>query len=195
MDISKRIDITRSPQRNLIHRKRYKEKLLVDPNNEAAKVMLENIDFEEQRKLDLENDPEWRKDNLEYDLRTNEYMVNKVRTDIVYAQHLYAALCNNDYQKNDVWPILQDKRWSCSWRYAGGILANMCGEGDYMDWYCSGITSSTDITDEEFAQMSKENQESYLTSKRFVNEGVISSEILEDLFNLGWKPVGDNNEF
>ena len=109
--------------------------------------MLENIDFEEHRKLDLENDPEWRKDNLEYDLRTNEYMVNKVRTDEVYAQHLYAALCNNDYQKNDVWPILQDKRWSCSWRYAGGILANMCGEGDYMDWYCSGITSSTDITD------------------------------------------------
>ena len=168
---------------------------MVDPNNEAAKDMLEHIDFEEHRKLDLENDPEWRKDNLEYDLRTNEYMVNKVRTDEVYAQHLYAALCNNDYQKNDVWPILQDKRWHCSWRYAGGILANMCGEGDYMDWYCSGITSSTDITDEEFAQMTKERQESYLTSKRFVSEGVISSEILEDLFNLGWKPVGDNNEF
>ena len=39
------------------------------------------------------------------------------------------------------WPILsKDGRWwQCSWRHSGGIVSNLREQGDYIDWYCSGI--------------------------------------------------------
>jgi len=83
-----------------------------------------------------------KQDDLEYDLRSTEWVIEKVKADKVYAQHLYAAMCNNDFMRNEVWPILTEKKWSCSWRHAGGIIADMRGEGDYIDWYCSGIVDA-----------------------------------------------------
>ena len=46
--------------------------------------------------------PAWQKDNMEYDLRTCEPMLNKVRSSDTYAQNLYAAMCNRQFQKLDV---------------------------------------------------------------------------------------------
>jgi hypothetical protein len=93
----------------------------------------------DSRELDLK----WQQNNMEYDMRTCEWMLTKVRERDSYAQNLYAAICNNDFIKLDVIPILrQDPEkdyWSASWRSAGGIVANMRQEGDYIDWYCSGI--------------------------------------------------------
>ena len=123
-----------------------------------------------ERKAEQEADPEWQKDNMEYDLRTTDWMLEKVRSSEKYAQNLYAALCNNDFQKRDVLPILKNKTWSCSWRYAGGILADMRQEGDYMDWYCSGIQEP----DNEFG---------------FVAESVVTEEIEQDLLKLGWNVI------
>ncbi len=57
-------------------------------------------------------------------------MLEKVRGDQVYAQHLYAAMCNNEFTKREMWPILKDERWNCSWRHAGGIIADMREEGE-----------------------------------------------------------------
>lgn len=54
-------------------------------------------------------DPEWQKDNMEYDLRSTKWIIDKTKADDVYAQHLYASMCNNDFTKNDVWPILTEK--------------------------------------------------------------------------------------
>jgi hypothetical protein len=122
---------------------------------------------------------------MEYDLRTSELIVEKC-SDTVYAQNLYAALCNNDFIKNDVWPILSGKRWSCSWRYAGGILADICQEGDYIDWYCSGIRNATDLDDDSFRELSKEEQINYLEQKAYVGEGFVTDEIKKDLMSLGW---------
>lgn len=158
----------------------YKDKLIVDPDDKISQDMLEYyMDFN-NRRLDKEADPEWQKDNMEYDLRTSKVMVDKVRASDSYAQNLYAAMCNNEFQRNDVMPILTDKRWSCSWRYAGGILADMTGMGDYMDYYCSGIGP----TDSE-------------TYKDFVNESFVTDEIRQDLFDLGWVVVNnsDNDQF
>ena len=114
--------------------------------------------FKSSREQDAADlvDPEWQKDNLEYDLRTTAWILEKVRNSEDYSKSLYAALCNNDFTKNDVWPILLDKTWHCSWRGAGGVLAHMHETGDYMDWYCSG------------------------------NEGDVTAEIQEDLLKLGW---------
>lgn len=139
--------------------------------------MIEFYKKDRERRLEQERDPEWQKDNMEYDLRTNQYMLDRVRNSETYAQNLYAALCNNEFQKNEVVPILQDKRWSCSWRYAGGLLADMCGKGDYMDYYCSGI------------------REQDLPDNGCVPESSITEEIRKDLFDLGWVVISDTDEF
>ena len=110
---------------------------------------------------------EWQKNNLEYDLLSADWILEKVRNSDNYAQNLYAALCNNDFIKNEVWPILKEDFWSCSWRYAGGIIADMQEKGDYMDWYCSGIGSSD-------------------SSKEYVTESIVTDEIKDDLLKLGW---------
>ena len=169
---------------------RYEKKLSEDPTDEHALTMIEYYKNSNQQKLDLEETDEWRKDNMEYDLRTSELIVEKCN-DNIYAQHLYAAMCNNEFIKNDVWPILSDKRWSCSWRYAGGIVADIRQEGDYIDWYCSGIKNNEDLTDEEYNQLSRAQQAAYLEVKARVSESVVTDEIRADLFKLGWIVIDD----
>lgn len=142
--------------------------------------------YEEESEINMrqENDPKWAESNLEYDLRTVDWVAEKCR-DRIYAQHLYAALCNNEFMKNEVWTILLDKSWSCSWRYAGGIIANIRQEGDYVDWYCTG--SYYDLREEEeLASLSLDEQALYKECQAYVGEGHITDEIRQDLFKLGW---------
>lgn len=129
--------------------------------------------------------------NLEQDLLASPMMLAKVRGSTVYAQHLYAAMCNQAFAKNEVWPQLKGETWSCSWRYAGGIIADMRQEGNYMDWYCSGIKGA-DLTDEEYNQLSKPEQELYIETRQYVGEGHVTDEIREDLMTLGWCVVPDD---
>jgi hypothetical protein len=82
-------------------------------------------------------------------------------------------MCNRQFQKLDVIPVLKDERWSCSWRSAGGIIANMRMQGDYIDWYCSGIGDGLGNGDTTGV-------------KGYVSEGIITDEIREDLKQLGW---------
>jgi hypothetical protein len=138
-------------------------------------------------------DPEWQKDNMEYDLRSTQWIIDKTKNDDVYAQHLYASMCNNDFTKNDVWPILTEKRWSCSWRHAGGIIADMQEKGDYIDWYCSGIRDSKILDDDEYQALTKEQQEGYIQGKKFVPESCVTDEIREDLLKLGWIVINDES--
>ena len=159
---------------------------------EQAEEMVEIFKTTNQRRREQEQDPEWQKNNMEYDLRSSEWMVTKVRASEAYAQNLYAAMCNRDFQKNDVWPQLKNQTWSCSWRYAGGIIADMRGEGDYIDWYCSGITG---MDDDQFQDLDAESKERYLYMKNnFVSESVVTDQIREDLFKLGWIVLDEENE-
>jgi hypothetical protein len=152
---------------------------------EQAKEMIEFYRSHQDLVREREADPEWAKNNMEHDLRATGWIVAKARASEGYAQNLYAALCNNDFQKNDVWPQLKNQTWSCSWRYAGGIIADMLGQGDYMDWYCSGITGEVDT--DTYAKMSPELQEKHnYYQTHFVGESVVTDEIREDLFKLGW---------
>jgi hypothetical protein len=102
-------------------------------------------------------------------------LVAKVRTDDMYAQNLYAAMCNQEWQYQDVWTVLTDRTWSCSWRSAGAIVADIRGEGDYMDWYCSGSLGNPDNHGH--------------TPRCYVDEGVVTDEIRWDLAQIGWHPV------
>ncbi len=112
---------------------------------------------EEQAKsrAERENSEEW-KLTLEYDLRTTDWILTKVRQDHTYARMLYAALCNNDFIRNETFDLLSEKVWGCTWRCAGGIIAHMRETGTYMGWYCGG------------------------------HEGTVDEVIREDLLRLGW---------
>jgi len=60
-----------------------------------------------------------------------------------------------------------DPKWlySCSWRYAGGIIAEIRNQGeDYMDFFCSS------------------------------GEGIIDLEFAKDMKQLGWIPIENNEE-
>ena len=74
-----------------------------------------------------------------------------------YARAFYAALCNVQWLHFSETP---EGANGCTWRYAGGIVAEMrgCGE-DYMDFYCSG------------------------------NEGRVREDVYKDMKALGYKPI------
>jgi len=131
-----------------------------------------------EQEAEQTQDPDWQKDNMEYDLCSTLWICDKVKANDNYAQNLYAAMCNMQFVKNEVWPMLKDQRWSCSWRHAGGIVADMQEKGDYIDWYCSGIGDR----DTGYGL-------DYRPATGYVPEGVVTEEIREDLRKLGWVPV------
>ena len=175
--------ISSSPERNTFQKENYvkrQEEQGLEPLEEYIEM------FKTWKQQDEANliDPTWQKNNMEYDLRSNEWMCANARASDTYAQNLYAAMCNNDFQKLDVLPILKEETWSCSWRHSGGIIADMLGKGDYIDWYCSGIgdgLGNGDVTG----------------VKGYVPEGCITDEIRNDLQRLGWVvvPGGDWEKF
>jgi hypothetical protein len=175
--------ISKSPERNTFQKVKYiqhAEEEGKEPDESFLK-MWENMKAATQEK---ENDPAWQKDNLEWDLRSTDWILEKARTSDSYAQNIYAALCNNDFVKRDLWPILKDQRWSCSWRYAGGIVADMLGKGDYIDWYMSGMGGVSDYNVDPVEWAAKTG---------YVPEGNITKEIEDDLFKLGWLVAQSND--
>lgn len=129
-----------------------------------------------EEKIKLEQGQDFKINNLEYELRTTDWVIDKAKASRFYAQNLYAALCNNEFQKQDVWPIIKDQRWSCSWRYAGGIVSDMLEDGDYLDWYCSGIRESDHNPVDPLG-------------RTYMGEGFVTDEIQADLAKLGWQII------
>ena len=167
---------SRSPQRNTFQKEGYLKRC-AEEGKEPSKSYLKMWED------DAKADEEWatakeHPNDLEWDLRTTDWILEKAKKDS-YAQNLYAALCNMRWQRIDVWPILKEELYSCSWRYAGGIIADMRQEGDYIDWYCSGIGGG----DEE------ETYEQWQARTGYVPEGTVTEEIQADLRRLGWQPV------
>jgi len=168
---SKNPKIASSPERHTFQMEGYikrKQEEGLEPLEEYIAMFKT---WKEQDEANLVN-PEWQKDNLEYDLRSTKWICDKVKASDSYAQNLYAAMCNMQFMKLDTMPILKNQRWSCSWRHAGGIVADMQEKGDYIDWYCSGIR----------------HDEEGITSG-YVPEGQVTEEIELDLKKLGWIPV------
>ena len=172
-------DLASSPKRGTFQRDAYIARMaeegrgLDDPHVQRMVKFYEDWNT---RAKEMEADPAWQQQNLEFDLRTTKWVIEKCRSD-TYAQNLYAALCNTRWQKREVLPILKDEYWSCTWRSAGGIVADLQGKGDYIDWYCSGIYNHGDdgeSIDTGYEQM------------KFVPEGTVTEEIENDLYVLGW---------
>jgi hypothetical protein len=142
------------------------------------------------REQDEENlvDPAWQKNNMEYDLRSSKELCDKVKESDNYAQNLYAAMCNMDWQSREFWQELKGETWSCSWRHAGGIIADMREQGDYIDWYCSGIGN------EELGNGLDGTIPDVTDGRDYVPEGTVTEEIELDLNRLGWRPVPYNDD-
>ena len=97
--------------------------------------------------------------DLERDLGLSRRFRDLVRSDL-FATLLYGALCNTTWRHK-----ANGTLWSCSWRGAGGVVADLRGEGDYLDWYCS------------------------------MGEGLVDDQVLAEIEALGWglneaKPPG-----
>jgi hypothetical protein len=184
--------ISKSPDRHTFQAESSKKKLEENPNDENALSMIDFYQTWKEEADAREQDPEWQKNNMEYDMRTCDWMLEKVRSSDTYSQNLYSAMCNNDFIKLEVIPILrQDPEkdyWGASWRSAGGIVANMRQEGDYIDWYCSGIRGGP---------LGGAEDENDWDTKKYVPEGCITDEIQNDLQRLGWAvaPGGDWEKF
>lgn len=179
--------MNRSPERNTFRLKSYLERCEAD-GEEPNENYIELYQGEDRRDMEKEENAQWKINNLEYDLRSNKWICDKAKAREEYAQNIYAALCNQDWQRNDVWPLLKGETYSCSWRYAGGIVADMREEGDYIEWYCSGIKGGA--SEDELAAMTSEDRERYQwMHKHFVGEGHVTDEVREDFFKLGWIPV------
>lgn len=180
--------ISKSPERNTFQKESYikRKEEAGEPISEAYLSMWDSMQKDTAKR---EADAAWQKDNLEWDLRTTEWMLEKVRSSDSYAQNLYAALCNQEFIKQEMWPLLKDQRWSCTWRYAGGIVADMLEKGDYIDWYCSGmggLAGGWDQDAETFAEWSNRT--------KYVSEGYVTDEIRSDLKKLGWLTLDGNDE-
>jgi hypothetical protein len=183
-------NVSKSPDRMTFQKKGYIkrcEEKGQEPNLDYIKLHERFLDEYDERF----DDPERRKNNMEWDLLTTNWILEKVRGSESYAQNLYAAICNNGFIKLDVIPILKNEEWGASWRYAGGIVADMRQEGDYIDWYCSG---SGGLNQEYNGE---ETNEEWQKRTRFVPEGMITDEIRDDLQRLGWAvaPGGDWEKF
>lgn len=176
--------ISTSPDRHKFQRQNYLTRKLAEgvPEHDADLVaMLQYLDHAAEIEQHRIQDPSWSENNLEYDLRTTGWILQKVRDSRSYAQNLYAVMCNNEFQKMAVMPILTDQTWCCSWRYAGGIVAHMRESGDYIDWYCSGISH------EEVTHGMPHT--AVRIADGFVPESTVTAEIAEDLYTLGWQII------
>jgi hypothetical protein len=89
--------------------------------------------------------------DLERDFGLSPRIRELVRSDL-FATLLYGALCNTTWRHKAT-----GAEWHCSWRSAGGIVAELRCEGDYIDWYCSG------------------------------GEGLVDDQVLGEIEALGWR--------
>ena len=99
------------------------------------------------------------------------YINNKFEKDLTYIQttlkkdedfaiDVYRALCNMRWRMK--WTPF---KYSCSWRYAGGLIARIREKGEnYIHFYCSG------------------------------KEGIVKPNVKEIFYNLGWIPSPWPNE-
>lgn len=109
--------------------------------------------------------------NLEHDIRNCPHIATLL-ADHDVAVEFYRAFCNVawQYKPPDVNDAFVDimkgtlQKWSCSWRYAGGMIADIRNatlsvNEDYLDFYCIG------------------------------DEGFVSERVETELKKLGWYPI------
>ena len=127
---------------------RRRGRLKVEPGTALLFIDEPDADLDAPSHKPVSNAP-----NLERDFAMSDRIRGLIRSD-VFAVLLYGALCNTSWRHKATGAI-----WHCSWRGAGGIVAELRGEGCYMDWYCSS------------------------------GEGLVDEHVLAEIGALGWALV------
>jgi len=146
--------------------------------------MSQNEGFRAALKKLMKDMPEPQKGNpnpvfiksLEWDL--GETWIRKKMDDFKYAENVYNAICNTQWQH-----VETNEIFHCSWRHAGDIVARNRRYGEcYMDFYCSGNEGVIDpeiVTDfaklgwlcvEEASDLKKEDTKDLVESSNLINE-------------------------
>lgn len=105
--------------------------------------------------------------DMEIDIKNTPVILHKVRTNDIYTQNLYAALCNNIFVNDN------NEEYGYSWRDAANIVCSIRKSGHYLDWYRSGSSNDSGK----------------------VSEGTITQEISNDLSVIGWKALVIHSEY
>jgi hypothetical protein len=108
--------------------------------------------------------------NLETDLRRSDRVVYKIRKHEIYAQNVYAALCSNDFAPKDMWAVLTQFTWNCTWGYAARMVSEIreIEPIEIRRWYLLGPMHQKD---------------------GFVEESTVTDEVRGDLDILGWTVI------
>jgi len=117
------------------------------------------------------------------DLKENAYACRKIAESELFAQHVYAAMCNQQYYQHGVDQTTTDA-WSFTWRYAGEVIADIRNthlhekensdiREDYLHWYCSGM--------------------GFLDGA--VDEGVVTDDVRKLFAEMGWDIVAYPSEW
>lgn len=114
--------------------------------------------------------------NLTQEIRSSKWLSQKIKANDSYAQNLYAALCDNIFQKNEFLTILKGVTWSCTWDHAGLTLSNIRGEPAEYFYYSGLFNTESSYEDDDF----KRHELNY------VSEGEVTHEVRQDLRQLGW---------
>lgn len=133
--------------------------VMIDPNPDVGLRFVDDPHAGSDWGADEERAP-----SPERDLASSSRIMDLCGSD-AFATLLYAALCNTTWRGAEI-----GAHWHCSWRYAGGVLAHIRGEGDYLDWYCNG------------------------------GEGMVDEQVLFEIEALGWSlvregPTNDPDEW
>lgn len=130
-------------------------KISIRNSHKAIEDIRKEFIVEQERQIDfVESDTDHvnlNTPNLFRDIMGSTIIKDKMLASKSYCKKFYAAMCNTD-----VYKVGSTGEYGYSWRSAGGLIADILGEGDYLDWYCSG------------------------------NEGYVDEEVADDLNDIGW---------
>lgn len=105
--------------------------------------------------------------DLRVDLAADARFLDRIGDDL-FARAVYDSLCNSEYRKGD-----DRTRWSCSWRSAGGIVADLRDKGEsYIDFYLGEM-----LDGDGEAVDAETRRETY-------------AEVMSHYMRLGWRIVG-----
>jgi hypothetical protein len=66
-------------------------------------------------------------------------------------------------------------------------------EGDYLDWYCSGIRGERDQVERDLNDLTDDQKDYIIASEKFVSESTVTDEIRDDFRQLGWVVTTDDD--
>ena len=79
---------------------------------------------------------------VDFEEDLDEVLGDRMRQSDNLCEQVWSAMANI------IWEHESGEEFSASFRYAGGVVSDILGEGCYLDWYCCG---PTEVVSDEIA--------------------------------------------